>query len=109
MEILSKDKREKVIDWMVEQLDSDYETEMERPWQKAMSREEYLFDTMSHFDFFQDWVFLEYEEDGDTYVCYLPEIKTSRGDDLTQIVTVKVDNDYNVLGYIYKETKVIPK
>lgn len=102
MKILSKDKREKVIDWMVEQLDSDYETEMERPWQKAMSREEYLFDTMSHFDFFQDWLFIEYVENNKTYVCALVDAKKSHEVDYIDAITYDVDENYNILGEIHK-------
>tara|TARA_R100001480_G_C4648333_1_gene170454 strand:- start:51 stop:380 length:330 start_codon:yes stop_codon:yes gene_type:complete len=109
MKLLSEEKRKKVIAFVTKELDSDYEVVMNVKWQEYMSREDYLIDCVETFDFFKDWIFLEYEENDSTYVCYLSEIKSSRGDDLTYIATFMVDKDYNILGYANKEVKEIIK
>ena len=105
MEILSKEKRAKIIDHMVEEYNSDYESEMLMPWQEHMTKEEYLIDFMESNNFFKDWLFVEYLENNKTYVCSLINFATSKGLDLLEIITYEVDKNYNVLESVYKEYK----
>ena len=105
MEILSKERRSKIIDHMVEEYKEDFYSQWVMPWQENMTIEEYLIDFMESNNFFKDWLFVEYLEDNKKYICCIIDFATSKGLDYLDILTYEVDENYNVLDFVFKEYK----
>tara|TARA_R110000824_G_scaffold3199_2_gene14868 strand:+ start:1065 stop:1418 length:354 start_codon:yes stop_codon:yes gene_type:complete len=106
MKIIKGNNKQKIINCLINDMGYDFESmskELKKKLDINQTKEEYIFDAIESFNFFDDWVLIEYDYNNLIYVCCIIDFKKSIGYDFVEMQTYSIDNKYNIIESIHQD------